>query len=269
MKKRKKAKVKKNNIRVIIISIILLLIVSLLCAGYYSYKEYHKTNIPSVDKLIHEKKKNNYEEPVSEKEKVEEEKAPYVNQLPSYRQQYGNNNIMGRLEIPNLNINSLVTRTDNNSYYLTYNIYNQNDGLGVPFFDYRNIDLMNDKQVNIYGHNTQNEKYFDALPFINLEAYIDVNIFNNYKDVYLSIDEEQRKYEVVAIKIITGDDNTHMRIRFQNDEDFIEHTNRLISGSLYQRENLKISKEDQILVLQVCHYNPPNTYLLVICKKQT
>lgn len=233
---------------------------------YFNYqKETKNTKIPSVEKIIKEKKDIDYKDSKEEEKKQVE---PYVNELPTYRQQYNNEMIMGKLEIPNLNISSLVTRAHNNSFYLNNNLYNQYDGLGVPFFDYRDTALMTNKQINIYGHNTRNEKFFDRLPFINLEAYTDKNIFQHYKDIYLSIDEAKLHYKVIAVKIIDGTNNEHMKVIFRSDEDFIQHIRKLFQNTLYKESNFEITSEDRIIVLQVCHYNPPNTYLLIIGKEE-
>ena len=247
---------------------IILIVISIIASitGLYLYKKEMKQKIkvtPGVEELIKEKKKNNYQEIDNSPQIVDN----YVNQLPEFRNQYGNPYIMGRLEISNLNVNSLVTRYTDNSYYLDYNLYNQRDGIGVPFFDYRNTDLKNNKQINIYGHNTTNPDIMDQLPFTNLEAYTDENIFNHYKDVYLSIDEEQMKYKVIATKIINGSNNEHMKLIFYSDEDYLQHVSKLLQNTTYMDSTTEIKVTDQILVLQVCHYNPPNTYLLVICKK--
>ena len=255
---------KKNKNKIIKYLIIVFIIILIGLLGYYFYDKYNNTKmIPEVEKLVKEKKKNNYQDKNDNKKDIKN----YVNNLPSYRQQYNNQFIMGRLEIPNLNIDSLVTRASNNEYYLNYNLYNQYDGLGAPFFDYRNTDLANAKQINIYGHNTRNEKYYSQLPFINLEAYTDENIFKNYKDIYLSIDEKQIHYQTVAIKIINDNQNEHMKVIFYSDEDYLNHINKLLQDTLYKEDNLEIGVNDKIIVLQVCHYNPPDTYLLVIGKE--
>ncbi len=267
----KKKSVKKRNNTLKYLAFILVIFL-LSFGGSYLYSLYFtdeksqpgKVEVePEVKELIEEKAEKNYNDKDDNKIDV----STYINNLPSYRSQYSNDDIVGKLDIPNLNIDTLVTRTQNNVFYLSYNLYKQRDGLGVPFFDFRNTDLANDRQINIYGHNTQNEKYISQLPFTNLEAYTDVNIFNNYKDVYLSIDEKQINYKVVAAKIITADDNEHMKLIFYSDDDFLQHVNKLINNSLYVNKNLKISAKDKLLVLQVCHYNPPNTYLLIICKE--
>ena len=255
---------KKSKLKQIIIYILIIIGSMVLSfGGYLIYRHFTAISIPSVDKLIKEKKKNNYKDKDDNKKDVE----AYVNELPAYREQYGNPYIMGRLEIPNLNINALVTRTSNNAFYLNNNLYNVHDGLGVPFFDYRNTDLANNQQINIYGHNTKNEKFFDRLPFINLEAYVDENIFKNYKDIYLSIDEKLVHYKVIAIKIISNDNNEHMKVIFYNEEDFLQHVSKLLQNALYIESNLEIKGNDRLIVLQVCHYNPPDTYLLVIGKE--
>ena len=258
-----------KNKKKIIIYIGIILLSSLLSLGLsIIYQEYKQKTIPVVEDLIQEKKQQNYSDKDDYKEQKKEEIINYTNEIPAYREQYGNPYIMGRLEIPNLNINALVTRAENNAFYLNNNLYNQKDGLGVPFFDYRNTDLANNKQINIYGHNTRNEKYFSQLPFINLEAYTDKNIFNNYKDIYLSIDEKKVHYEVIAIKIVNDSNNEHMKVIFYSEEDFLKHVGRLLQDSLYKDTNLEITSNDRLIVLQVCHYNPPDTYLLVIGKEK-
>lgn len=253
-------KKKKSNLKFILLMIFVPLITFF--GTIFVYETFFDHTIPSVEKLKKEKKKDNYSDKDDKKDV-----SNYVNELPNLRAQYGNNDIYGRLELTQLNINTLVTRSVNNSYYLDRNIYKQVDGLGVPFFDYRNQDLANNRQINIYGHNTQNVNFLSQLPFVNLTAYTDKNIFDNYKTVYLSIDEKQIEYEVIAIKIITDGNNEHMKLIFYSDDDFVNHAAKMINGSLYTN-NATVTKDDKLLVLQVCHYDPPGSYLIVICKEK-
>lgn len=253
-----------NNKKIINL-IFTIIIASIVGVGAYFVYSSLTTNkmAPSAKEIIKEKKEKKYEDKNDNKKDIN----TYVNNFPTIRQEYGNSDIVGRLEIPNLNINSLVTRTSNNEFYLNYNLYRQYDQLGAPFFDYRNTDLNNNRQLNIYGHNTRNEKYFDKLPFINLEAYTDKNIFDNYKDIYLSIDERQIHYEVIAVKIVTNADYEHMKVIFYSDDDYLNHVTKLLKNTLYKEDNLFINSKDKLIVLQVCHYNPEGSYLLVIGKE--
>ena len=249
----------KNIKRIITYSLIFLIPIITLISIFLSYNYYLNKEKELEVKTINENKK---EEKKEQKEKYVE---PYINELPDARQIYNNQNIMGRIEIPNMNINNYVTRTSDNSYYLNYNLYNVYDQIGAPFFDYRNTNLNTDKQINIYGHNTQNNKILDKLPFTNLEQYTNQDVFNNNKDIYLYIDERKVHYEVIAIKIIT-DDVEHMNIVFDDNKKFIEHAKKLLSNSLYMRDT-EITKKDRLLVLQICHYDPMGSYLLVIGKE--
>lgn len=203
------------------------------------------------------------------KEEQEEtvEETPYNNPLPSFIETYNNTDIKAILEIPQLSINSLVTKSTDNTYYLTNSLYKEQDNLGVPFIDYRIEDINNAKQINIYGHNTENQKYFDVLPFKKLESFLSQENFNNIRDIYLSTDQKKIHYEIIGIKIINDANNEHMRISFRDNNDFKEHTNKLLTDTLYKIDNLEIKETDKIIVLQVCNFNPIDTYLLVIGKE--
>ena len=58
-----------------------------------------------------------------------------------------------------------------------------------------------------------------------------------------------------------------MKLIFYSDEDFVNHAAKMINGSLYT-SNATVTKDDKLLVLQVCYYNPPGSYLIIICKEK-
>ena len=241
--KNKNYKLKRLLVYVLFISLSVFLTVG----GYFVFnKMFNKNEISSDTKDSIENKKEKDYSP------IEVTPAPYVNVLPIYRNQYNNENIMGRIEIPGMNIDTPVARAVNNKYYLDYNLYNQYDQIGAPFFDYRNLDLSNDSQINIYGHNTQNSAIYDKLPFVKLE------------DIYLSLDEKKVHYEIIAIKILVDKNNEHMKFNFSTDEEYLVHINNMLSNSLYINDNLNITAQDKFIVIQICHFDPVGSYLLVI-----
>ena len=82
--------------------ILIVFIFSVLSVGlYYIYYNYIRKDkmAPQVEELVKEKKKKKY----SDAQKDPIDVSNYVNELPNYRAQYGNSEIMGRLEIPNMN----------------------------------------------------------------------------------------------------------------------------------------------------------------------
>lgn len=263
--KTRNKKVKQNNL---LKSFIVATIVLALFIGSYNLYNWYidqQYEVPTVKELKDKKEKINYSDKNSYQ--YNPSNSSYINNLPNVRKQYGNNNIIAKLEVPGLEIDTYVARSTNNEYYLNHNIYNNYDELGYPFVDYRNRDLKNNRQINIYGHNSQVEELQDKLEMINLRAYLDKNFFDNYKYMYLSIDEGKYKYRVEAIKIVTSSDPEHMKVIFYGNNDFVLHTEKLYKNTIYKRTDTTISPNDKLLVLQICNYNPPNSYLIVIGKQ--
>lgn len=262
--KNKTVKKKKNNaLRTLLI---IIAFIGLFLTGYaiYNWIDSKNFEVPSVKDLIYQKGQIDY----SDKDKYQySPSTTYKNELPSIRSQYGNNNIVARLEIPGVDIDTYVARAQDNAYYLNHNIYNQYDELGYPFADYRNRNLNEARQINIYGHSSQVESLHDKLELINIRAYLDKNFFDNYQYMYLSLDEAKYRYRVEAVKIVNSSDPEHMKVVFYNDNDFINHTQKLYQNTIYKRADTTITARDKLIVLQICNYNPPKSYLLVIAKQ--
>ena len=126
-----------------------------------------------------------------------------------------------------------------------------------------------DRLFNFIFGSPENRKWTLSLyNAVNGSAYTDENVFHNSKEILLYTDNELIKYKVIAVKIIDGRNNEHMKLIFYNDADFLQHMNRLLSGSLYVGDNATFSSSDRVLILQVCHYDPMGSYLLVICKEK-
>ena len=250
-----------------ILSILLFIIVIGFAIKYY-YDNYYGRNkylTPEVKEIIKENKKT-YDKVKEEQPVPTPSIEKYTNKLPTYRSTYNNPYIYGELIIPGIKMNSLITRANNNEYYISHNLYNNYDILGTPFFDYRNKSLATSSQINIYGHNTENSNYYDQLPFTKLEAYIDIATFKTAKEITLNIDEKSMKYKVIAVKIIEHNNNEHTKVLFKDNNDFLNHSKKLLSNTLY-KEDADIKGNDRLLVLQACHYNPRGSYILVIAKK--
>ena len=115
------------------------------------------------------------------------------------------------------------------------------------------------------------EKYGDKIMYLpygtrqKLFRYIFIYTFLCFKTIYLYLDEKKVEYKIIAIKIVTTDIE-HMKVSFSSDSDFKEHTDKLLSDSLYRDQSEKVTKNDKLLVLQICHYDPMGSYLLVIAK---
>ncbi len=185
--------------------------------------------------------------------------------MKQLQKQYNNSDIVGKLHIPDTNINELVVQTVDNDYYLNHNEYKQKDEKGSVFLDYR-TNINNSKKLIIYGHNS----YQTDIAFKELEKYYNEKYFLKHKYIYLEDENNLSKYEIFSI-YIEAFNWYYTKINFKTEDEWLQHLNWLKSKSWY-KTNINLSKEDKILLLQTCsHHNDyknyKNKYLLVIGKK--
>lgn len=175
---------------------------------------------------------------------------------------YKNDGIVARVVINDLKIYNLVAQSNDNDYYLNHNLYRESDSFGNIFMDYRN-DLNTSKQINIYGHNSH---YYDV-PFSRLDAYLDEEYYLNNKYIYLETTHDIRKYEIFAVYGVFKNDNEHMALEFNSEEDYNKHFNNMKNKSIYDTEVL-VEGNDYIITIQTCLYNYEKGNYLVINAKE-
>lgn len=171
------------------------------------------------------------------------------------RSKYGNNEIVGRLEIPGL-FNILVVRGNDNSYYLKHSIYRKSDYKGSEFVDYRNIDLTAN-QVNIYGHNSRENM---EIPFKKLENYLNKQFFDENPFIVFQFDGGRRVFKIMSIKEVTTD-YEHMTLGVTGEE-FVRHIDKLKANSIFTRD-IKYDENSNIIVLQTCSHHLDNAYYVI------
>lgn len=169
------------------------------------------------------------------------------------------NNIVGKITIPNTYLNTYLMQYSDNNYYLNHSYDNKEDKQGSIFIDYRN-DL-SDKKIIIYGHNS---KDLDV-PFKVLTSYLKEDFYNNNKYIQLTLDNKIYTYEIFSVIIEDKNNSLHTKINY-NDKDFLEHLKYLKEHSLY-KSDIVLSKEDKIILLQTCNYSINDTYLLISAKR--
>ena len=182
--------------------------------------------------------------------------SEYVNVA---RNEFNNQDIVGRLYIESIDIDVPLVQTEDNEYYLNHDVYKNFDSVGSIFLDYRNnIDL--DKKLLIYGHNSKNIQ----TEFKKLENFLNFDFFNNLDNRKLILESNNKisYYEVESVVIIVSDFQ-HMKLAFTKDE-WKSHIDWLNNSSLYQSA---LDYDDEILIMQTCYYEPDDSYLLIIAKK--
>ena len=198
---------------------------------------------------------------------IKEEVSTKRNDILSLKEKYQNQDIIGELFLDDLGIDAVITKTNDNSYYLNHDIYQEESKLGNPYIDFRNSnDLEHERQINIYSHNSDYDDYKEELPFNKLENYLEKEKFEHSGIIELQTENSLMKYEVVAIKIITTD-NEHTVLDSKSEERWNAHLSHLLEDTKYCKKDCQLTKEDQLLILQTCNYDPKGSYILLISKK--
>lgn len=155
-----------------------------------------------------------------------------INEIMYYKRIYSNNDIIGVLKIKDTNINTIIVRSNDNSYYLNHSIDNNYNILGGIFMDYRTN--FNSSKIIIYGHNSKSENTI----FKELENYLDKDYYNKHKFIEIYDGIKVYTYKIYSIKIVNDDSHIY----------------------------LDNNASDKILVLQTCNYTTNGKYLLIISK---
>lgn len=180
--------------------------------------------------------------------------------LKEEKQPVKNKDIIGRIKIPGTSIDYDLVQTTNNEYYLDHSTDGEKDYKGSIFMDYRNTTY--DRKLLIYGHNSKTLK---NVPFHDLEKYLNKKFYNNNKTINLTLNNEESTWEIFSVFVVEGNDNTHMKITF-NDKEWIEHINWMKKNSIYDT-GVEVGVDDKIVTLQTCYYKPKDSYLIVNAKK--
>ena len=180
--------------------------------------------------------------------------APDID-LNKARSDNNNNEIVGRLEVPDL-FNILVSKTTNNDYYLDYSVKRERDIKGSEFLDFRTSPT--DKQVNVYGHNSRDPNL--KVPFLRLESFLEKEFFDSHPYIVLQHDTGKNYYKIMNIKEVVTD-LEHMNVDLTGSA-FKNHLDIIKSNSMYSR-NVPYDENSEIIILQTCSHHLDNAYYII------
>lgn len=149
-------------------------------------------------------------------------------------------------------------QTNDNEYYLTHSFNKSYNSAGWVFLYYKN----NIKDINI---NINTIIYargrLDVIMFGSLKNILKSNWGNNKYSyiIKLSTETENILWQVFSVYRIPTT-NDYLRIKFNDNSDFLEFTNTLLDRSSFDF-NTQINENDKILTLSTC-YNDDDKVVL-------
>ena len=242
------------------IMIFILLIVFLCMLIYSSFK--------IVNYIIDSKKNNDVIKDISKSIIVDENNDNIENDIENtskYKIDFNalkekNSDVVGFLKVKGTDVENIVVKGSNNSYYLSHNFEKKSNSAGWIFADYRNKIDGTDKNIIIYGHNMRNNTMFGTLKKI-LNKEWQENTENRYIDFVT--EKEESVYEVFSVYQIEAEDY-YMKINFKNEE-FNKYIENMKKRSIYNFD-VDVQEDDSLLTLSTCANN--NKYRVILHAKK-
>lgn len=159
-----------------------------------------------------------------------------------------NEDVVGFLQVLNTNINYPFVQTTDNSYYLTHDLYQNSNGGGWVFLDYRNQKNFDNKNSIIYAHGRENYTMFGTLKNVLDESWYQNE--ENYV-VKLATQTQSYVYQVFSVYRIENT-NDYIQTEFQSDSEYLRFLTKLQERSIADFQTT-VSASDKILTLSTCY----------------
>ncbi|MBP7059110.1 MAG: class B sortase [Lachnospiraceae bacterium] len=191
--------------------------------------------------------------------------------LPEYKEAHDSNpEMVGWISVPDTDINyPVVSKANDNQYYLTHAFDNSEDKNGSIFMDYR-CDIVNPTSNTIvYGHHMNSGLMFGTLDkYLNKDkTYLDAHKIINFNTIY-----EKRQYEIVAVCLSAvkyQDENSYRYYNFvqaKTQKDFDNFKSDVESRNMYGGD-VDIKSSDQLLTLSTCNHYIQDGREFIIAKR--
>lgn len=204
---------------------------------------YSLTNIINWKKDVDDNK--DIVEEIKENITIDEEDDSIKIDFKSLKEQ--NSDVIAYIKVNGTNIDYVVVKGNDNSYYLKHNFNKEYNIAGWIFADYHNKFDETDKNIVIFGHNTK-----DGSMFGTLKNVLD-NSWQENKDnleITLITEKGQYKYQVFSTYSITPEDY-YINTIFNSDDEYSKFINKIKSRSNYDY-NVEVDSNDKVLTLSSC-----------------
>ena len=187
----------------------------------------------------------NIVEEIKENITVDEEDDSIKIDFKSLKEQ--NSDVVAYVKVNGTNIDYVVVKGNDNSYYLKHNFNKEYNIAGWIFSDFHNKFDESDKNIVIFGHNTKDGSMFGTLKNV-LDKSWQENEDN--LEIILVTEKGQYKYQVFSTYQITPEDY-YINTIFNNDDEYTKFINKIKSRSNYDY-NVEVSSNDKVLTLSSC-----------------
>lgn len=154
---------------------------------------------------------------------------------------------LGYIYIPSINLKLPIAQTSDNDYYLSHTFNNVSNINGCLFEDCRISEGLSAFNVIIYGHNMKSGAMFGKLP-----RYRDFSFWNspNNDIFYIFTNNVIKKYKIFSCYISEPVSDTYT-YKFSSVKQFRDYALNMKEKSIYST-NIDVSDITQIVTLSTC-----------------
>ena len=243
---------KNKKKRIIIIAICCIILVLLSVLIVYLIKNVFLTNANKENKKLQKKLLSYVEETINEDSGEKEYKIDFK------KLKKMNPDTIAYLRVNNTEINNIVVKGNDNSYYLSHNFKKEdNDNTGWIFADCNNKFDFTDYNIVIYGQNAENDSIFGTLRNCLKEEW-----YSNEENKYITIvtEDSVKKFEIFSIYQENLNDET-IQVNFEKDNEFLDFLDKAKAKSI-KDFNIELTAERGILTLVA--YNNDNSNKIIV-----
>lgn len=157
-------------------------------------------------------------------------------------------NLIGWLSIPELGIDQPIAQANDNNYYLTHNIFDEEDPAGSVFLE--SNSSLSDPVKYIYGHYWTKNDMFGPLGKLINDRY-------PYTNAIITDDKNNIKtYQLLGVKSTDNDKGFNMQHFNSINDEFNEWSEKYynLHAQNYKYSGFAFNKE--VLILITCHSRP-------------
>lgn len=159
-----------------------------------------------------------------------------------------NPEVVGWLTVNNTNIDYPTVQAKDNSYYLTHNIYMENDSNGWVFIDYRNKPFELNDNLIVYAHN----RYYSGVMFGNLSNMTKYSWYSKEENQIITYKTMNKTYNYKIFSIYKiYKTNDYIATSFYDNNAKNTLFQKLKERSIYDFK-VDLTGEDKIITLSTC-----------------
>lgn len=198
-----------------------------------------------------EKTEKKEREELQKEQQQEETKEPVEIPIDFTQLQQMNPDVYAWIQIPGTAVDyPIVQSADDNTYYLTHDINNQQNVNGAIFTENYNHKDFQDPNTLIYGHNMRNGSMFQSL-----HQYMDRSFFDSNRTVIIYLPDRILHYKIFAAYLY---DNRHILMSFDfSDKNvykrYLEDIFSMRDMNSFVDTSMKVDNKDKIITMSTCY----------------